>query len=128
MGTNIIEITSTDASQNDTLVTVSITRTSPTFAIQIPMPFNDDNPEFIVYLPKPGEVSIKLFNLAGEFVAKLPRGIPYAGIAGKNPIQWIDFKNESDKEVNNGLYIYIIEVKYEGGATEKKKALCAVIR
>ncbi len=128
MGTNIIVATSADASQNVSSDTVSITRAYPTFAIQIPMPFNDDSPNFIVYLPKPGEVSIKLFNLAGEFVAKLPRGTPHTGIAGRNIIPWIDFKNESDKEVNNGLYIYIIEVKYEGGTTEKKKALCAVIR
>jgi len=63
---------------------------------------------------------IKIFNIAGELVKK----IPFGPVGGGNPVDW-DITNEDNRIVASGIYIYLI---HDTDSGQKKTGKIGVIK
>lgn len=78
--------------------------------LNFPNPFDPGvEPTFIGYtLSKPANITISIFDLAGNLVVKKPYNAgSQGGLAGYNEVSW-DGRTESGGYVGNGIYIYLI--------------------
>jgi hypothetical protein len=91
-----------------------------TYALEqnYPNPFNPVT--MIKYqLPAPSRVKLKIYNILGQEIKKL---VDENIKAGNYKIQW-DGKNEHNRQVASGIYIYRIEVKSLDGKQKFSKSL-----
>jgi len=68
-------------------------------------------------IPKPGEVDIKIFNIAGQLVKRIVHEFQEAGL---HTTIW-DGKNDDGQPVTSGLYVY--HVMFEDAILLKKMTL-----
>ena len=94
-------------------------------SVQLPggLPFRSGNNIFKIISTGSGTATLKLYNLAGEFVWEAQRDIT----KGQNPIQW-NLTNTSGSTVKNGIYIYIIHITLQDGTNQVIRKLVAVIK
>jgi len=86
----------------------------------------------IVYVPtdtiklanKFPDFTVKIFNLAGEFITTLK---PKDEQQKRQRLVFWDLKNEKGYKVASGLYFYLVELKSEG-VTERSKGRLTIIR
>ncbi|MDO9576228.1 MAG: hypothetical protein Q7J55_06845 [bacterium] len=95
------------------------------FAVSLPKPFNEDNYELLISIPEDGEVITQIYDLMSGLVwdesHTFKKGL-------HKPIYWYGLKNNDGRQVNNGIYVMIVTVKYNSGRIDKLKKLIAVVR
>ncbi len=125
-GENILKLKVRDRFDNlSDSTTLVVIQGAPPFEITADKPITPINNRFYISLPKPAKVTLKVFNLRGDFVWKITKDMN-AGI--NMPISWPGLENYDGHVVNNGPYLVIVKVKYTDGKVETKKDLFAVLR
>jgi len=84
----------------------------------------EDRTRFVIGLPEDGEVSITIYNRAGECIRQLMSGIALK--AGVNIVEW-DAQTDGRRPVGSGTYRYVFEYAH-GSATDRMVGKLVVIR
>ena len=94
-------------------------------SICYPNPFNPLEKPLTIrfYLKKPGEVTIRIYDLSGSLVST----IRTSGAEGINYTLW-DGKNEYGNVVASGGYIGLVEKRYYDNSVERERVMIAVIK
>ncbi|MDI6752092.1 MAG: Ig-like domain-containing protein, partial [bacterium] len=71
---------------------------------------------FVFALPKPGKVTLRIFDLAGDLVREVVAGQHYTG---ESSVNWNGWNDVSDRYVGSGIYIYQFRVEYDDGKIEQ---------
>lgn len=125
-GENVITLRAKDLFNNlSDSTSLVVIKGAPPFAVTADKPLTENNNNFYISLPKCGRVTLKVYNLRGDFVWKTTVSLD-PGI--KRPVSWPNLKNNDGYVVNNGPYLVVVKVKYSDGGTETKKGLFAVLR
>ncbi len=122
---NFIDIFQIDEAGNvsDTLH-LSIFCGNPVFEVIPSKPFSDISHEFLISLPQSGKVTLEIYTVRGDRVYSSE---VYMQSGNYQHLSW-SLKSEDGEDVPNGVYIYVIKVKYTGGTQSMKKGLIAVVR
>lgn len=90
-----------------------------------PNPYVGTNGKFVIYVPSLGNVSLKIYNLAGDRVYSKDftglAGDSYVnctGVCGPNDGFVWDKKNSAGKQVASGVYIAVLRYEATGGAKD----------
>lgn len=123
--TNFIDIFERDEAGNfsDTLK-ITIYCGNPIFEVEPSKPFNTVNHRFLISLPKNAKVILEIYTIDGNRIYRKSTNLT----AGNYRIINWDMKNDEGNDVNNGVYLYVVKVKYSDGKEEIKKGLIAVVR
>ncbi len=84
-----------------------------------PNPFNPIT-SIVFNLPEEGEVQLDIYNIKGQKVKQLVSDSAYQLSAGQHSVVW-DGKDENNKTVSSGIYMY--QLKVNGEAIASKKCL-----
>ncbi len=91
-------------------------RKRPEFEVKVPKPARGDSAVFTIVSPKSGRAELKLYNLAGEFVWKTTINL---SPGRENYARWF-LENIDGVDVTNGVYILLVDVRYDDGTREER--------
>lgn len=122
---NFIDIFLKDEAGNvsDTLH-LSIYCGNPIFEVIPSKPFSESSHQFLISLPFNGKVSLEIYTVRGD---RLYRSEVYMQAGNYQHLNW-SLRTKDGEPVSNGVYIYVIKVKYSNGTQSIKKGLLAVVR